>query len=168
MNSPRRFLRLLCAVPAIFLTACGTVPELPLDTTERTYTGRRWFVHTDHYTCFLWGYLKTPDQSWPEARAVLMDERAGISPPDRPPHPAGPPRLGDDHNSEYSIQGRFTGESAYDPNTDLVLPLFAARSFTLLSANPGPLPGIGNPTDNGFVPARESSRQTPARLRRRE
>ena len=65
MNSPRRFLRLLCAVPAIFLTACGTVPELPLDTTERTYTGRRWFVHTDHYTCFLWGYLKTPDQSWP-------------------------------------------------------------------------------------------------------
>ncbi len=95
-----------------------------------------------------------------------MDERTGISPPDRPVLASGAPRLGDDHNTEYSMQGRFTGDTAYDPNSDLVLPLFAARSFTLLSANPGPLPGVGNPSDNGYVPARESSRQTPARLKR--
>ena len=168
MKSPQFITRFLFVVLEMMLPACSSVQELPLDTTERSYIGRRWFVHTPRSTCFLWGYLKTPEQAWPEARAVLMDERAGVSPPDRPPHPAGPPRLGDDHNSEYLVQGRYTGETAYDPNSDLVLPLFAARSFTLLDANSGPLPGIGNPSDNGFVPAREGIHQTPARLRRRQ
>jgi len=156
-----RFLRLflfsLLLCTCALLCSCAT-------SGDEAYTGRRWFIHTPRATCFCWGYVKKAGQSWDRARLVIMDERAGISPPYRSLNPDGSSRLGEDHNCEYAVAGRFTGETAYDPNSDLVLPLFAARSFTLLSSNPGPLPGAGGQSDNGVVPAREAGGLTPARM----
>lgn len=75
----------------------------------------------------------------------------------------GPPFYGQDHNCEYAVEGSFTGR-AYDPISDLELPLFAARRFTLLNFDPGPMPGVGEPNTNGFIPAREAANSLSARL----
>lgn len=130
------------------------------------YTGRRWFVHSGESQCRFWGYMKKPAQDWSSAKLVILDESRGISPPDRPANPAGPPRNGDDHNCEYEVQGSFTGKSAYDPNSDLELPLFAARSFRLVNRFPGPLPGVGYPGSNGVVPGREAANRLSGRVER--
>ena len=133
---------------------------------EETYTGRRWFVRIPGATCYFWGYVKKPRQEWSAARLVILDERAGIPAPDRMAPAGQSPVIGSDHNVEYLIQGAFTGRYAYDPNSDLVLPVFAARKFTILSKNPGLLPGVGHPRNNMVVPAREAPGQTRYRIRR--
>jgi hypothetical protein len=135
----------LTLAAALALSACG-------HTAEGVYIGRRWFVQAPRSTCQFWGYLKKPGESWHRARLVIMDAQAGVSPPDLAPVAPGPPFYGEDHNCEYAVEGDFTGQRAYDPNSDLELPLFAARRFTLLNRNPGPLPGVGWPHANGVVP----------------
>ena len=143
---------LLVSVAGLFCSCVHTSPD--------TWTGRRWYVISkEGVICRFWGYVKHPGESWRKAQLVIMDERYGVSPPDRAPVAPGPPFYGDDHNWEYRIEGRLTGARAYDPNSDLDLPLFAAKSFHLTSRRPGALPGVGSPGDNGFVPGREASNQ---------
>jgi|GEM_PF-4774084 len=150
---------------AVLLFFIGFLPSVPAHGDE-TYTGRRWFVRIPGHTCYFWGYLKKPRQPWSAARLVILDERAGILAPDRAAAAGQTPVMGADHNFEYTIKGSFTGRSAYDPNSDLVLPVFAARRFTLVNANPGPLPGVGDPRNNTVVPSREAGGQTRYRIRR--
>lgn len=158
MKSRPLLTSLILFVLAGILSSCQT-------SGDQRYTGRRWYVHAPGATCRFWGYIKKPGQTWAAARLTVLDEREGIRPPDRSEVPGQAPFTGDDHNYEYSILGKFTGRSAYDPNSDLVLPVFAARNFILLSQNPGALPGVGEPHDNGFVPAREAAGQTTSRMR---
>ena len=149
---------LVCLLAGVSLCSCAQIEP-------GTWTGRRWYVHSPEASCRFWGYVKRPRETWWKARLVILDERNGVSPPDRAPVAPGPPFYGDDHNCEYEVHGRFTGQRAYDPNSDLELPLFVAESFRLVSRNPGPLPGVGMPQDNGFVPGREAPNQLSARLR---
>ena len=137
---------------AIILTSCQST----------TFTGRRWYVHSPEASCRFWGYLKKPGQSWHQAQLVVMDENSGVSPPDRAAVAPGPPFYGDDHNCEYAIEGRYTGKKAYDPNSDLELPTFAASSFRVINRNPGPLPGV--PLENNVIPGREGTNQLFRRL----
>ena len=51
--------------------------------------------------------------------------------------PRGAHGYGFDHNYEYKINGRFTGETIYDPNANLFLPEFRLESYELISATPG-------------------------------
>ena len=146
------------------LAGCSALLSSCESTGSGVYTGRRWFVHSGESQCRFWGYLKKPGQDWHSARLVILDENKGISPPDRPANPAGPPRNGDDHNTEYEVKGGFTGRTAYDPNSDLELPLFAARSFRVINPSPGPLPGVGYPTQNTVVPGREAPNRLGARV----
>jgi hypothetical protein len=142
----------------------GMIAASPVGADE-TYTGRRWYVHVPGGTCFFWGYLKKPGQKWSAARLVILDERVGIAPPDRTAAPGRMPAMGEDHNFEYTVRGSFTGRTAYDPNSDLVLPTFAARKFVLTNRNPGPLPTVGRSGANKVVPGREAGRQNRNRLR---
>jgi hypothetical protein len=158
MNS-RRSVTALLLLMAVILSS-GRVDGY------ETWTGRRWFVRIPGHTCYFWGYLKKPQQRWSAARLVILDERAGILSPDKMAAPGTVPVMGADHNFEYSIQGAFTGRYAYDPNSDLVLPVFAARKFTIVNRNPGPLPGVGDPRNNTVVPSREAGGQTRYRIRR--
>jgi hypothetical protein len=50
---------------------------------------------------------------------------------------------------EYIVKGKYTGEKAYDPSTDQVLPLFRATSYEVRSKEPGFL----------FVPSEDYSEQ---------
>lgn len=109
------------------------------------FIGRRYYIP---YTR-LWGYVRQPRQSWRESQLVLMDESI-IHTPDRGPEPPLKNAVyGTDQNTEYILRGSFTGEKAYDPSTDQVLPLFRATSYEVKDRKPGFL----------FVPSEKYSKE---------
>lgn len=110
------------------------------------YVGRRYYVPLTRF----WGYLREPGQSWRTGRLVIMDESV-VRTPDRGYEPPVKGAVfGTDQNVEYIVKGRYTGEEAYDPNTDQVLPVFKATSYTVRNAEPGFL----------FVPSEEYEEDT--------
>ncbi len=97
------------------------------------FIGRRYYIP---YTR-IWGYVREPRQSWRTAKLVMMDEHT-IHTPDRGIEPPAKNAVyGSDQNVEYIIRGRYTGENAYDPSTDQVLPLFRATAYELRDKEPG-------------------------------
>lgn len=97
------------------------------------YYGRRYFVDKTRF----WGYLRKPRQPAREARLVMFREDRKKN-PDRLPED-GPPgqRYGFDHNYQYRIYGYYTGNEAYDPNSNQFLPVFMLTDYQLLDRNPG-------------------------------
>ncbi len=121
------------------------------------YIGRRYFTDKTRY----WGYVRKPGQLWDKAVLVLMDERRGRLTPDRLlEQPSTGNAHGYDHNYEYKISGAFTGQQAYDPNADMILPLFAATNYEVISAKPGFLFTPGERYNPKYISAREAKRQT--------
>ena len=97
------------------------------------FIGRRYYIP---YTR-LWGYLREPGQSWREAKLVMMDEHT-IHTPDRGIEPPAKNAVyGSDQNVEYIVRGKYTGEKAYDPSTNQILPLFMATSYEVRNRKPG-------------------------------
>ncbi len=111
------------------------------------FIGRRYYVPITRF----WGYLRSPGQSWRTAKLVIMDESAcrtpdrGVEPPDRNAV------FGSDQNVEYKITGKYTGEQAYDPSTDQVLPVFKATGYSVLCKQPGFLFVPSERYDTGYV-----------------
>ena len=97
------------------------------------YIGRRWVTHKTHF----WGYVRRPGESWEKAKLVVMKEDLARQPDRLPEVPQGAHGFGFDHNYEYKLKGRFTGEDVYDPNSNWFLPWFQLESYELISANPG-------------------------------
>lgn len=97
------------------------------------YIGRRYFLP---FTRF-WGYLRKPGESWRNATLVIMDERIVRTPDRGYEKPVKGATFGKDANVEYYVYGRYTGEKAYDPSTDQVLPVFLASKYEVRSAKPG-------------------------------
>ncbi len=97
------------------------------------YVGRRYYIP---YTRF-WGYLRQPGQSWREARLVIMDEQLCRTPDRGYEPPVKGATFGTDHNVEYAVRGSYTGEKAYDPSTNQILPVFKVASFTVRDKEPG-------------------------------
>ena len=97
------------------------------------FVGRRYHIPL----CRFWGYLREPGQSWRTARLVMMDESLVHTPDRGPEEPLPNATFGKDQNVEYIVKGKYTGEQAYDPSTDQVLPLFRATSYEVRSKDPG-------------------------------
>ena len=97
------------------------------------YIGRRYHVEKTRF----WGYLRRPGESWEKAKLVVMNENTHRSPDRLPELPRGAHGFGFDHNYEYKIMGRFTGETIYDPNANMFLPEFRLTGYELISADPG-------------------------------
>jgi len=97
------------------------------------FYGRRYYVKKTRF----WGYLRRPRESWDRAKLVMMREDKKRV-PDRLPE-SGPPgqRFGHDQNYEYRIRGYYTGDKAYDPNSNQVLPVFMLTGYELLDRDPG-------------------------------
>jgi hypothetical protein len=97
------------------------------------YYGRRYYVEKTRF----WGYLREPGQSANKSKLAIFRE-SRVKNPDRLPED-GPPgqRYGFDTNYEYRIHGNYTGEKAYDPNSDQILPVFAPTHFELVNREPG-------------------------------
>lgn len=98
------------------------------------FIGRRYYIERTQF----WGYLRRPGQSWDDARLVIFNESQHLQPDRVPEVPAGAgPAHGYDHNYEYRIYGHFTGDTVYDPNSDLFLPEFKLTNHQLINSNPG-------------------------------
>ena len=96
------------------------------------FYGRRYFVQKTRF----WGYLRKPGQKWSAAKLVIFNEKQGRQ-PDRYSE-VGPPekRYGFDSNHEYRIKGYFSGEKAYDINSNQFLPEFILTGYELLDKDP--------------------------------
>jgi hypothetical protein len=97
------------------------------------YYGRRYFVQKTRF----WGYLRSPRQSADKAKLVIFREDRKRN-PDRLPEngPAGQ-NYGFDQNYEYRIRGNYTGETAYDPNSNQFLPVFMLTGYEVVNRDPG-------------------------------
>ena len=165
----RALLFLLALLP--LLPSCGTTsgggPQLAArnqailaEPRGDFYVGRRYFVDKVRF----WGYIRRPGQLWENSQLVVMDE-SRVKTPDRLPEmPATGPAHGFDHNYEYRITGSFTGRKVYDPNADMELPTFSASSYQMSNPTPGFLFSPADRYSPKYIPAREVSRTTPARM----
>ncbi len=136
-------------VMSLFLTQCGTSSmgggnmggptveernaKIAGETRGDFFIGRRYFVEKTRF----WGYLRKPGESWSRAKLVLFREDKKLS-PDRLSEdgPAGQ-RYAFDHNHEYRIRGNFTGDKAYEPNSNQFLPVFMLTGYELIDTEPG-------------------------------
>lgn len=96
------------------------------------YVGRRYYIPAVRF----WGYIRKPQEPWSKAQLVILEESRCLS-PDRLPEATPGKTHGYDKNYEYKINGRFTGKSAYEPNTNLKLPVFQITGYELLNDKPG-------------------------------
>lgn len=113
------------------------------------YIGRRYYVEKTRF----WGYLRRPGEPWQKSRLVVMNEDVSRTPDRLPELGVGQNGYGFDHNYEYKINGRYTGEQIYDPNSNLFLPEFRLESFELISAVPGWLFSPDDRYDSKKLPA---------------
>lgn len=97
------------------------------------YVGRRYYVPLTRF----WGYLREPQQSWRTAKLVIMDESLCRTPDRGYEPPVKGAVFGTDKNVEYIVKGSYTGEKAYDPSTNQILPVFKATGFEVRNREPG-------------------------------
>lgn len=97
------------------------------------YYGRRYFVEKTRF----WGYIRQPRQPWSRAKLVIIREDKKNT-PDRFSE-NGPPgqRYAADNNTDYLLRGYYTGDTAYEPNSNQFLPVFMLTSYQLLDRQPG-------------------------------
>ncbi len=105
------------------------------------YYGRRYHVKKTRF----WGYLRQPRQSPSRAKLVIFDETNKRS-PDRLSE-NGPPgaQYAFDNNYQYKIRGNYTGQEAYDPNSNQFLPVFRLTGYEVVDKDPG---WLFRPTDH--------------------
>lgn len=97
------------------------------------FYGRRYFVEKTRF----WGYVRQPRQPWSRAKLVIFREDKKKN-PDRLSE-SGPDgqRYGFDNNYEYRLRGYYTGQQAYDPNSNQFLPEFMLTGYEVVNRQPG-------------------------------
>ena len=97
------------------------------------FYGRRYYVQKTRF----WGYLRKPRQSANQAKLVILKEDRKKAPDRLPESGSSGNHYGFDNNYEYRIRGNYTGEQAYDPNSNQFLPVFRLSDYELINRNPG-------------------------------
>ena len=97
------------------------------------YYGRRYYVQKTRF----WGYVRKPGEQWKDSKLVLINESQKHQPDRFSENGTGDKRYGFDQNYEYKLYGRFNGNKAYDPNSNLFLPEFQLTNYSLVNKNPG-------------------------------
>ncbi|MBU3664283.1 MAG: hypothetical protein FGM15_00185 [Chthoniobacterales bacterium] len=90
------------------------------------YIGRRYYKK-DYK---MWGWVRRPGQPWNTAQLVMMNENTKLA-PDR-----AQGVLGIDNNTEYRLQGRFTGGKVYEPASNDFYPEFVLTGYEVVSNAP--------------------------------
>jgi len=106
--------------------------DISSEQTGSHYIGRRYSVNNTTF----WGYLRKPKKSWDTSRMVVMNEDSKLV-PDRLPESGATQNYRFDQNYEYKIWGNYTGETIYEPNSNLFLPEFKLKSYELINKDPG-------------------------------
>ena len=97
------------------------------------WIGRRWYTKGTRF----WGYVRRPRQPWSEARLVMVNESQKLAPDRLPEEASNGNTAGFDHNFEYQLWGHFTGDTVYDPNSNLQLPEFKLNRYEMINNKPG-------------------------------
>ena len=143
-----------CGLLCLVLCQCDTMKqdcravavreaEIAKESVGDYYIGRRYYIPATRF----WGYIRRPGASWSTAKLVIMDESIVRNPDRGFEPPVKGAVFGTDDNVEYVLRGKYTDEKAYDPSTDLILPVFKPSSFAVRNKKPGFL----------FVPSEERS-----------
>ena len=90
------------------------------------YIGRRFYRRN----YFFWGYVRRPQQPWSSAQLVMLNEQKVLA-PDRQAN-----AMGYDNNSEYRLDGYFSGQTVYEPASNAFYPEFVLTGYKVISANP--------------------------------
>ena len=130
------------ALLLLFLAGCATPPEVaPLmespaiaqqiaaEPVGDFYVGRR--IYSPPFA--IWGYVRSPRQSWKKAKLVVLNEKFQFA-PDRVRK-----QLGSDNGSEYRLYGYFSGDQIYDASSGRFCAEFVLKRAELVSANPDPI-----------------------------
>jgi hypothetical protein len=140
-NTKRWFFRgVVILVPLVLMSSCETVDRdaparaamaaaIRSEQPGNYFVGRRMFKK-DYK---MWGWVRDPGQPWKTAKLVMLNEQSRLA-PDRVRG-----TLGDENNCEYRLEGRFTGETVYEPASDRFYPEFQLTGFEVLNTKPGPI-----------------------------
>jgi hypothetical protein len=90
------------------------------------YIGRRFYRRN----YFFWGYVRRPQLPWSSAQLVMLNEQKVLA-PDRQAN-----AMGYDNNSEYRLDGYFSGQTVYEPASNAFYPEFVLTGYKVISANP--------------------------------
>jgi hypothetical protein len=107
--------------------------EIAAEPRGNYWVARRFRIPHTHF----WGYMRRPGESWDKSRLVIVSERFCKIPDRLPEEPVSGPAYGYNHNYEYHFFGEFSGQKAFDPNSNMILPVFTLRSYKLVNENPG-------------------------------
>ena len=142
MSEGSRLLLLISLGLELLLTGCATTPQGKLLTEPPAvsqqiaqeqpgdyYIGRRVFCPP----FAVWGYVRSPRQSWRNAKLVILNEKFQFA-PDRARH-----QLGSDNGAEYKLYGYFSGDQIYDASAGRFCAEFVLKGSELISANPIPI-----------------------------
>ncbi len=97
------------------------------------FYGRRYFVEKTRF----WGYVRQPRQSASRSKLVILKEDKKQSPDRYSENGPDGQRYAFDNNFEYRLRGYYTGEQAYDPNSNQFLPTFMLTGYEVVDRNPG-------------------------------
>lgn len=97
------------------------------------FYGRRYYVDKTRF----WGYVRKPRQSWSRAKLVILREDKKRAPDRLPEDGAGGQRYAFDQNFEYRLRGYYTGQEAYDPNSNQFLAEFMLTGYEVVDRQPG-------------------------------
>lgn len=141
-HSPTRPLALSLPALLLLLAGCATPPQVaPLTESSAIaqqiaaepvgdfYIGRR--VYSPPFA--IWGYVRSPRQSWKIAKLVVLNEKFQLA-PDRARN-----QLGSDNGSEYRLYGYFSGDQIYDASAGRFCAEFVLKRAELVSAHPAPI-----------------------------
>jgi hypothetical protein len=129
---------LTVAAAALILSGCQTVPDqlsqsqaalnqtIAYEAPGNYFVGRRFY--RKYY--FFWGYVRQPRQPWSSAKLVMLNEQKKIA-PDRQAN-----KPGFDNDSEYRLQGYFSGQTVYEPASNSFYPEFVLTGYQLISDHP--------------------------------
>jgi hypothetical protein len=126
----------------LLLAACATPPQVsPLmespaiaqqiaaEPVGDYYIGRR--VYAPPFA--IWGYVRSPRQSWKTAKLVILNEKLQFA-PDRIRN-----QIGSDNGTEYRLYGYFSGDQIYDASSGRFCAEFVLKHADLISSDPPPI-----------------------------
>jgi hypothetical protein len=141
-HSPTRPFALSLSALVLLFAGCATPPEVaPLmvspviaqqiaaEPVGDFYIGRRLYAPP----FAIWGYVRSPRQSWKTAKLVILNEKFQFA-PDRARN-----QLGSDNGSEYRLYGNFSGDQIYDASSGRFCAEFVLKRAELVSASPDPI-----------------------------
>lgn len=79
---------------------------------------------------FVWGYVRKPQQPWSQSQLVMLNEQKVLA-PDRAAN-----AIGSDNNTEYRLNGYFSGQTVYEPASNHFYPEFVLTRYQVISGNP--------------------------------